>query len=173
MRKGDFMYRTSKNTTNVSRGGLFTALSVIFIYISTLLPINKLYFLAIASCIIPISIIKTSVKNTVVVYLATSIISLLICGPKASVILYGIFFGVYGIIKYYIEKLRNFITEVILKLLFFNIVLSVLLYLYKLMFMGTFKISISIYIFISGAEVVFLIYDYILTIFISRIGNIK
>lgn len=163
----------SKNTkaSYISKGGLFTAFGVICIYLSTLLPVNKLYLLAIASCIIPLSVITTNIKNALIIYTATSALSLLICGFKIPVILYIIFFGLYGTIKYYVEKMRKIYLELLLKLIFFNIVMFSMFIIYKLFFPNVLKLNISIYFIIIGAQFAFLIYDYVLTLFIDVINK--
>ena len=51
-----------KNVSNITRGGILTALSVIALYISSLLPTNKITILAILALIIPIAIILFVLK---------------------------------------------------------------------------------------------------------------
>ncbi|MTK14053.1 MAG: hypothetical protein F8N39_18915, partial [Clostridiaceae bacterium] len=82
------MDRGTNKTSNLSKGGLFTALGVIFVYLSSIVPINKLYLLGIASSIIPLSVVTTNIKNTLIVYFATSVICLFISGSKITVISY-------------------------------------------------------------------------------------
>lgn len=157
----------NKKTSFIAKGGLFTALGFIFVYLSTIVPVNKAYLLAIASCVIPLSLITTNVKNAIVVYMATSILALVICGPKITVVLYIIFFGLYGLVKYYIEILRKLYLELILKLLFLNIDLTILFFIYKLFFPSLLKVAMPLYIAIAAAQVAFLVFDYILTVFIN------
>lgn len=161
------MTSTRRKTVDIAKGGLFTAIGVILVYLSTIVPVNKAYLLAIASCIIPLSVITTSFKNAVVIYFATSLLSLVICGLRNTVVAYIIFFGLYGIVKYYIERIRKSYIEIILKLVFFNITLALLFLSYKLFFPNLLNIYIPLYILIIGAQIVFLIFDYVLTMFIS------
>ena len=161
----------SKKTSHIAKGGILTAIGFIFIYLSTIMPVNKAYLLALASCIIPLSVITTNIKNAMVVYFSTSLLSLLICGVKITVISYIIFFGLYGLIKYYIEILRKLYLEFILKLLFFNIDLIMLFFIYKLFFPNLLTISMPIYIVIIAAQLSFLIFDYILTLFINYLNR--
>ncbi|NFN75219.1 hypothetical protein FDC39_20030, partial [Clostridium sporogenes] len=118
------MKTTHLKSSNIAKGGIFTAISFLLIYLSTILPVNKLSLLATASAIIPIAIISTNVKNGFLVYLSTSILCSIVVGiSRSSVIFYIIFFGLYGIIKYYIENFNKLYIEIILKFLFFNICL--------------------------------------------------
>ncbi|HIG0360629.1 TPA: hypothetical protein ACX96Z_002224 [Clostridium sporogenes] len=156
----------------MAKGGIFTAISFLLIYLSTILPVNKLSLLATASAIIPIAIISTNVKNGFLVYLSTSILCSIVVGiSRSSVIFYIIFFGLYGIIKYYIENFNKLYIEIILKFLFFNICLIILLYIYKLFFQGIPIINKYIYIYFIVAQIAFIAFDYVLTLFIFYIDK--
>ncbi|MGN0144468.1 MAG: hypothetical protein ACI398_05750 [Clostridium sp.] len=151
-------------SSNIAQSGIIIALSLAILYSTSLLPISTLSILTLASCLIPISIIRTSLKNTILIYLSVSILSFFLV-PINIAVLYTLFFGVYGIIKFFIEKLHNLIPEILLKLAAFNILLFSIYMIFKL-FLG-FKINFSILFFIIAAQIIFLIYDYALTIVIS------
>jgi hypothetical protein len=158
-------------TLNIARGGLFTALGVVFIYLSTISPTSKIYLLGIAACIIPLSIITTNIKNSFFIYLATSLLSILIIGFKGSVAAYVAFFGLYGFVKYYIERLRNIYVELVVKLAFFNIAVGTLYYFYKVFFVGIPKVNMPIYVVVVMLQFVLIAFDYALTLFISYINR--
>lgn len=152
-------------SNNVAKGGIFAALSLILLYFSSVFPPNRLFILGIASCIIPLSILMTSVKNTIVVYAAVSLLSLFIIPSKMISIAYILIFGLYGFVKYYIERLRNTILEIVLKLLYFNVSSAIIIFIYKLALL---KLpNINIYLLILLLEFAFIVYDYTLTAFIS------
>jgi hypothetical protein len=151
-------------SNNIAKGGIFAALSLILLYLSSVFPTNKLFILGIASCIIPLSIMLTGVKNTLVVYAAVSLLSLFLIPSKLIAISYILIFGSYGIVKYFVEKLRSIPLEIILKLLYFNISSAIIVFLYKLVIV---KIpNINIYLLIFALQLAFVIYDYALTAFI-------
>lgn len=156
-----------KTSKRVARGGILVALGVVLNYISTVSPTSKIYILGVASSLIPLSVILTDIKVSFLVYISTSVISLLLLGPKGSVFAYIIFFGIYGFVKYYIEKLRNIPLEVILKLIFFNISFGVIYFLYKLFLSKLLKINLPLYQVAIMLQFVFIIFDYALTLFIS------
>lgn len=153
---------------NIAQSGILIALTLAILYSTSLLPISTISILTIASCLIPISIIRTSLKNTILIYLSCSILSFFLV-PINIALLYTLFFGIYGIIKFFIEKLDNLVYEIILKLLVFNILLFSIYTIFKL-FIG-FKIEFSLWILILIAQIAFLIYDYALTIIISYFMN--
>ncbi|WP_411682556.1 hypothetical protein [Clostridium thailandense] len=165
------MDRRNKKTSYIAKGGLFIALGVILVYLSSVVPINKLYLLGIASTIIPLSVITTNIQNALTVYFATSILSLFISASKVTAISYILFFGLYGIAKYYIEKIRKLYVEIILKFCFFNIVIFISFYIYKTFFLGFISINMPIHLLIIASEIAFLIYDYALTLIINHANN--
>jgi hypothetical protein len=156
-------------SNNIAKGGIFAALSLILLYISSVFPANRLFILGIASCIIPLSILMTGIKNTVVVYSAVSLLSLFIIPSKLISIAYILIFGSYGFVKYFIEKLRSMPLEFILKLLYFNFTSAIIIFLYKLVLLNI--PNINIYLLIIFMEFAFIVYDYTLTAFISFANN--
>jgi hypothetical protein len=149
----------------IAESGLLVALTLVILFSTSILSISTLSILTVASCLIPISIIRTSIKNAILVYLASSILSFFLIRTNIA-IYYTLFFGVYGIIKYFIEKLRKLPIELIIKLISFNLLLA-LTYLITKTFLGIISINFSLWIFWIVSQGVFLIYDYSLTLSIS------
>lgn len=159
-------------SSHISKGGLLTALGVLLIYLSTIIPTNKIFILGIASSLTPVALISTSLQNTIVMYIATSIISFLLLGLRGQVILYIIFFGTYGIVKFFIERIRKSKLEWLLKYLFFNFCLLLCYALYKFLFLGEInftKVNLPIPFFIVALEIAFYFYDYVLTYAIHHV----
>lgn len=160
------------NTTrNLTRSSFYTALSVLLIYLSTILPINKLYLLGAACCIIPISILSTNIKNSILVYTASSLLSFLLLGIRINVFSYLILFGTYGFAKLYIEKLKKLYLEIFLKLCFYNAAIFIIFLVYKTLFFNTTNIKLPIYAIVLISEPIFLLCDYVITLFISYINR--
>ena len=157
-------------TLNIAKGGLFTALTILFLYVSSIVPTSRLFFMALAASMIPISIISTNVRNSVVVYAAASLLSLLLA-LRGIAFMYIVFFGLYGFVKYYVERLRKVVLEFVLKLLFFNSSLYLIYLIYKVFTFGLPRVNIPIYYVIAGLQVVFIIYDYAMTILISSMNK--
>ena len=151
-------------SNNIAKGGIFAALSLILLYLSSVFPTNKLFILGIASCIIPLCIMLTGVKNTIVVYATVSLLSLFIIPSKLISIAYMLIFGSYGFVKYFIEKLRSVPLEFILKLLYFNISSAIIIFIYRLVIINI--PNINIYLVLVVMQFAFLVYDYALTVFI-------
>lgn len=153
----------------IAESGLIVALTIVILYAASIVPISTLSILTVASCLIPISIIRTSIKNTILVYISSSILSLFLVKTDIA-LYYTLFFGVYGIIKYLIEKIKNIPLELLLKLIAFNVLLGII-YLITKSFLGILSSSFPLWILWLAAQIIFLIYDYALTLAISFFLN--
>ena len=148
------MAEKTNAASNIAKGGLLTTVGVILIYISSIVPLNKASILVLSSLLIPLAVLITDFKSAFTVYAATSLLSMIICGFRMAVISYIIFFGLYGLVKYYVEKRQKLPLEIILKLVFFNICMVLLLLIYSLFFPGLLKINSRFYVIILGLQVV-------------------
>lgn len=166
---------------NIALGGILVALTTIVLYATSILPISTLAILTIASALIPVCIIRSNIKTSIFVYISSSLIAFFLVPINIS-FLYCIFFGVYGIIKYFIERIRKEKLEIVLKLVFFNIVfiigfiimqnilgINIIAGLEVLMsrfFDASGKTIATIILWII-AQPIFLIYDYAMTMIIT------
>ena len=155
-----------RKASHIAKGGFFAALSILLIYMSILIPSNKHFFLGIASCMIPICIITTDIKNSILVFLSTCMLSFFLFGISISTVTYIFFWGIYGFIKLYIEKLNKLPLEMALKLIYFNSILFLIYILFK----GIFKFNSYIYVLIIAFEIGFMVYDYLLSFIINYIS---
>lgn len=114
----------------ITFGGILAAISMILLYLTTLVPTNTLTLLTLLSFIPPLALMEKGLKTAVLVYICSSIGSLLFV-PINITLLYILFFGIYGIIKGFIERLNKTLLEIVLKLLFFNTIFLILLFLTK------------------------------------------
>ena len=150
---------------NITLGGILIALGVVILYLTTIIPINTLALLTLSSCLIPIAIVRGNLKTAFFVYIGTSALSFFLL-PINYALMYIFLFGIYGIVKFFIEKLNKIPLEILFKLIYFNILLMLGLFFIN-NFLSYFNINMNIYLFIIFANVVFLIYDYALTIFLT------
>lgn len=80
----------------IAENGITIALTLIVLYAASILPVSTLTILTIASCLIPISIIRTSIKNTILVYVASSILSLFLIPNQYCRLLYIILWDLWN-----------------------------------------------------------------------------
>ena len=149
----------------ITLSAILIALTIIILYLNLLLPISTISILTLASLLIPIALIRGSIKIAILVYIASSILGFFIL-PINIILLYILFFGIYGIVKFYIEKINKLPVEIILKIIFFNVMFFITFFIFN----SVISIEITklpIELFIIVAQVVFLIFDYALTLLIS------
>lgn len=154
---------------DLTLGGILIALTLVILYSSSILPISTLTILTLASCLIPICIIRSSVKTGFLVYIGSTTLGFFII-PINIIVYYGLFFGVYGIIKYYIERLRKLYLEIILKLIIFNIIF-IIIFTVATLFLGNVVINIPLWLLWLLAQPTFIVFDYALTLIIGYYLN--
>lgn len=146
----------------ISYSGILLAVNIILLLMSSIIPMNTIFFMGVASLPIAIVIMEYGTKTGIVFYIASTILSFIIIQNKAQWLMYVFTFGIYGLIKYFIEKGRPIYIEIILKLCFANIVVVLLYLILKTMVI----IPINI-ITVLGFQVIFLVYDYVYSLFID------
>ncbi len=153
----------------IALSGILIALTVITLLFASVMPTGRLSLYALSSFFVSIIIVEYGVKWGWAFFAASSLAALAVIPVKIRTVPYIIFFGVYGIIKLYIEKLNNIVLEYILKLLYFNLCLAASVYLFKELFIqGAWTdLDFPWWIIVAGLEIIFLIYDYVYTLFIQ------
>ncbi len=143
----------------VALGGFITALAVISLYLSSVFPTNRLFFYAFSTIFLLAMVVEYGPASAFIVYAATTFLAAIIVPNKIMLIPYGLFFGYYGILKYFIEKICNFILEWVLKLLTFNIAMGVTYWIVFRVLFQTLEMRFSLWIMVLLIEAIFIIYD--------------
>ncbi len=112
-----------KQSKNAAFGGVFTALSVAFLYLSVISPVSKLGFCAIAGIFPAVSLSSGQSRNAFLIYAATSILSMILLPVKSFALIYILFFGLYPFAKYVIESKAHRFLQWLIKMLFCNLLL--------------------------------------------------
>ncbi len=161
----------SPKTRRLVLNGILGALAVICLLLANILPTNRLSLYALSSFFISISIIENGIKAGWIFYAATCLLSFIIVPDKLSIVPYVLFFGLYGIAKFYIERLNRLVLEYILKLVYFNICAGIAIASVSSIFGYSLTDALPIWLIAIAAEVVFLIYDFVYTLFINYYRN--
>lgn len=107
-------------TKNTAVCGLITALSVVLMMLTTLVPVF-MYVIPIVTGLLVLFVADTAHKKWALgVYFSTAFLSLLLITDKEAALTYALFFGYYPLIKDIIEKLPKALSWV-LKLVLFNL----------------------------------------------------
>ncbi|SCJ35944.1 Uncharacterised protein [uncultured Clostridium sp.] len=142
--------------------GILLALNIILLLLSNIIPINTVFFMGLASFLISIVIMEYGFKLGILFYIASSVLSFLVLSNKAQWLIYIFTFGIYGLIKYLVEKDRPFYIDILIKLVYANLIILSLYFMLK----GIIYIPINIFT-ILVFQFAFLIYDYVYTLFID------
>lgn len=161
------MSENKSNTRKIALNGILGALALVCLFLATVMPTNRIALYALSSFFISVAIVESGVKAGWLFYASTTLLALIIIPDKLGLVPYVIFFGFYGIVKYYIEKLDRIIPEYILKFIYFNICLGIAWFLIRQIFIAEITVKLPWYLIIIALEVIFLIYDFVYTLFIA------
>jgi hypothetical protein len=108
-----------KKTNHITRAAVLAAVNIVLLLSGQLIRTNTLSFLALASFVTAAAVIYIDMKHAFYMYIVTSATAFIFIPDKAIAILYTSFFGIYGLVKLFIERLNNSYLEFGLKSGFF------------------------------------------------------
>lgn len=158
------MRKYNTKSQKIAFGGIITLLSSVSLYISSILPTNRLLFFALSTFFLAAIIMENDIKLAVLVYLSSSILSFILIPNKAVVLPYFIFFGYYAIVKSLIERINKIIIELLLKLLLFNLSLYITYTVASRALLGDIIIKLPVWVIFLLMQLGFIIYDYAFSI---------
>lgn len=146
----------------IAYGGMLLALNCIILLLINILPINTLFLLGLSSLPIAVVIMEYGPKAGVIFYMGSFLLSFMLLANKSQWILYIFTFGIYGLVKYMIEKDRSFVKEYVLKLLSANILIIITYFILRpFIYIPVNIITIIVF------EISFIIYDFVYSKFID------
>lgn len=159
-------------TRKFTVASIMSALTIVCLFGSAYLPTGRIALLAITSMCVLVTVAESGVKLAWLQYVATSLLALLLIPFKFQVLIFVALLGYYPILKLHIEKINILWLEWLVKVLFFNALLIVVYFIFKyfllqhISFGAIFDIVISnTWIVVLIAEIVFVVYDYLLSFF--------
>ena len=160
--------KTIKNSAKTSIGGVIAALSIVLMFMTSLIPSLTYALPAAAGILISIIVIEIDKKWAFGVYAVVSILSILLIADKEAAVMYIMFFGYYSILKAVIESHCNRVVSVILKLLVFNISMIIAFFISTYVFMIPFKEMekygpIAAFGLLAIGNLIFIIFDFALS----------
>lgn len=153
-----------KNGKIIALGGVLLALSLVSLYIASFVPGFEITFYTVSSAFVPIMMIESKGRGGWLLYFACSVMALLILPNKVAAVPYIFFFGIYGIIKFYIEKVSLPAVQLLLKFVVFTGIMLIAYNFFYSFFFGVITLKdFAPWILLIIGEVFFLFYDIILT----------
>lgn len=164
----------NKKCTQIAIGGVFSALCLILMFMTGMIPFATYALPALAGAMLVAVVVENGRGTAALVYVSVSVLSLFIVPDREASMMFIVFFGYYPIIKEKIEGLRARPLVYACKLLLFNLsVVGGYLFIIFILGMpdimsdmGTFGKYTAV-VLLGMGNLVFLIYDFALTKYIS------
>ena len=169
------MRRGNKSASRVALGGVLAALSLLLLYLGSMMPLGRLGMVAVAGLVPAAGVVSGGLAAGFLCYGAAGLLGLLLLPDKGCALLYLLFFGLYPMVKSLIERLRALPLELLLKLAFFNLMLAVLWFGFSAFLFPMLPefLRRALPVFVVG-NAAFLLYDYgfgkLITYYASRVG---
>ena len=165
--------RTNKvKSVKVAMGGILAALSVIFMFFTSIFPSMTYAAPAVCGALLMVSVIEISSWFSLIIYAVVGFLSIFLVADKEAAIMYLLFFGYYPIIKGTIEGKLSLIPSWICKYIIFNIGVIVSYFICSKFLgieydeIGNFG-KMSVIILLIMGNIIFAIYDLALTRLVS------
>jgi len=110
----------SKNS-KITLCGVVSALCIALMFLNTVLPFMYLTIPAAAGILLLFLLLETSASWAFMSYATVSCLSILILPEKSSALLFILLLGYYPLIKFYIDKCKIKILNLLIKFLIFNL----------------------------------------------------
>ncbi|MBQ9942156.1 MAG: hypothetical protein IJP03_04010 [Christensenellaceae bacterium] len=153
--------RFSGHSHRVSLTAMFAALSLIFLYLSAILPTGRLAMYFLSSIFVAGLLVEHQPALAALLWVIVSGLGLLIVPNLLMVLPYALLFGHYGIGKYFIEKLRDKVTAFVLKLIYFNVFFGAVYLLAGEILLGSLMEKLQLWMVIALVQVAFVVYDFL------------
>ena len=165
--------RQRKRAIFITIPAILSALGVLVLYFSALVPSGRWALVAVAGLLPAAAVITVGLWGGAACYAVTGLLGLLLIPDRLNALLYLLFFGIYPGIKSLLERLRPIWLGFLGKLAFFNAVLTV----FALAFSGLFLPALPsllgdrMWLLYLAGNAVFLVYDFGFTKLVSFYGQ--
>lgn len=149
----------SSKTRVITSSALLISLSMVFLYLSSVFPTMQLCFVAAASLFVVAQVIEHGISGGVYVFAGSCILGFLIVPDKTSMILYGLFFGYYPIIKSIAERYNRAFIRWAIKLVVMNMALAIILGFFGELIFDLSQFEYGVWVFAALFDVTFILYD--------------
>lgn len=169
--------RRSGQAGRLALTAVLTALALIFLYASTLLPTGRMGVVAVAGLLPAAAVVSGGMAAGALCYAGSSLLAMLFLADKGNAFLFLLFFGLYPPVKAAVERLRKLPLELGLKLAFFNVVLTLFWFGLRTVFLAALPIPTEAtwLVYLAG-NVSFLVYDFgftkLIAFYVERVDKV-
>lgn len=163
-----------RRSAQIALGGIFSALCLLLMFMTGLVPFATYALPALAGAMLVAVVVEIGPKMALLVYISVSILSVFVVPDREAAMMFIAFFGYYPILKEKLELIKTRTLEWLVKLGIFNLMIvgayaaMTFLFGFPSMIdeMGEFG-RYSALILLGFGNIVFLLYDFALTRYIS------
>ncbi len=160
--------KAGKRTGRLALCAMMAALALALLFLASLIPTGQIGVAAVAGLCVAISVAAVGYGGGLLCYGAAALLSILLVPAKGIAALFTALFGLYPVLKAWAESWKKRALEYIVKLVFFNAVLALLLLLFSSLLLDFLPLeqltsSLLWLIFLLLANIVFLCYDFAFT----------
>ena len=161
------------NSRQIALGGVFSALCMVLMFLTGLVPFSSYAFPAIAGAMLTVVVLESGTKFALLAYAGVSLLSILVVPDRDAALIFVVFFGYYPIIKEKLERLPARWLEISAKLALFNTAVFGG-YAVAIRLLGMAELTedmgelaqYSLLVFVVVSNITFLVYDLALTRYI-------
>lgn len=161
--------RSSRSSgKTVALGGVLLALSVVCLYAASVVPGVELTMFLASSLLVAVMMIESRGKGGWLLYGATLVLAFAVVPNKLIIIPYGLFFGLYPVVKSLIE--RKFVgkAQIAVKIGFFTAVaIGMIKFAQEILFGGSILENAPFIVLLIVGEIFFAVFDWVLSTLIS------
>lgn len=153
--------KRSHNASRIALTAILCALSLMVLYLSCLVPTARAGVVAVAGLMPAVAVVSAGPGAGALCYAGTGILGLLLAPDKGNALLYLLFFGLYPLVKYGVERIRKLPLELLLKLIFFNAVQTLFLFGMREIFFAALPVGeLALWLIYLAGNAAFLVYDF-------------
>ncbi len=151
----------TKRAYRISITAMFLALSVIVLYLISIVPTGRLGLYFLSSLFVAPLLVEREPALALILYLSASVLSLFFMANILYVLPYVFLFGHYGIGKYYFEQMRHKKKAFFAKLLYYNATLALIYWVCFEAIAGDLLRDMPIVLLVILVEISFVAYDFL------------
>lgn len=157
-----------KTSMKVSLGGVTAALSLVLMFLTSVIPFGTYAFPTFAGILLILLVFNLGYRWAVAVYFVTAVLSFLLLTDKEAALYYTAFLGFYPILKGVIERIPVKAVQYLIKIILFNVCIISAFYI-GILLLSVPKESFTLFgiylpwVFLILGNVFFVVYDLCVT----------
>ena len=154
-------YDPTSHSGRTALGGVMAAGSLLFLWLASITPTGRLGLTAVAGLFPMAAVLIAGRAAGYLCWAASGLLGFFLLPDKGAALLYLAFLGLYPIVKSRIESLRRLPVEWVLKLVFFDLALTLFWFFLRGMFLPNPPVWLedNIFLLYLLGNVVFILYD--------------